>query len=140
MPGGGRSNFRRESPANGELAEWPKATVCKTEQPPVRFRYSPPNMTKEEVAVMAVELTHRASALGWNREETKVASTGSIYIELSRRRGNQIEWVVVRVATHKQVYHRWLRCISWSPFEYDEELLLAELGLEFGEVGDVFEV
>ena len=97
-------------------------------------------MRKEELAEVAAELTQLAIRMGWSRDETRMASTGSIYIALSRREGNKTEYVVVRVATHKKVYNRWLRCISWSPYELDEMMVMDELSSPFGAVGDVFEV
>lgn len=63
-----------------------------------------------------------------------------MYIELMRRQGDLGEWVVIRVATHKQVYHRWLTTYSYSPYEFDEEMMAEVLGREFGRTGDVFEV
>lgn len=74
---------------------------------------------------------------GWIINSTKIATTGSIYVEIVRNRDSEREWVVVRVANHKQVYHRWLITYSISPgdmwFEELEEVLLKP----FGSVGDV---
>ena len=53
---------------------------------------------------VAVEVVQIANRLNWKRESTVLASTGSIYIELSREENGQKEWVVIRVADHKQVY------------------------------------
>jgi hypothetical protein len=95
-------------------------------------------MRKEEVKEVAVELTHEAIQLGWTREETRIASTGSIYIELSRRCGDKREWVMIRVADHKQVYDsQWIMIYSWSPYEYDEGMIRDILSGPFGEVGDI---
>lgn len=97
-------------------------------------------MTREQVEEVAVELEELAARLGWRQEEKHVASTGSTYIELTRRQGGLKEWVVIRVATHKQVYHHWLTTYSYSPYELDEVMLIDILGRPFGKTGDVFEV
>ena len=80
------------------------------------------------------EVTVLAKRVGWRVDEVRVASTGSTYIELVR---DGREWCVIRVADHKQVYHRWLTTYSIAPgdmwFEELEELLTKP----FGEVGDV---
>lgn len=97
-------------------------------------------MTNEQVKEAAAELTELAERLGWYRETTKIASTGSIYIDLKRKDGRRGEWLVVRVATHKQVYNRWMTTYSCSPYEYDEAMLIDVLSKPFGEVGDVFDL
>lgn len=95
-------------------------------------------MKREKVAEIAKEVVELAIRVGWNREAITVASTGSIYIDLTRKRGEEKEWVVIRVADHKQFYHRWLTTYSHSPYEYDDEMLIELLSKSFGEVGDVF--
>ena len=72
--------------------------------------------------------------VGWRISETRVASTGSIYIEIVR---NDHEWAVIRVADHKQVYHRWLTTYSVAPGDLWFEELEEILTRPFGEVGDV---
>ena len=42
---------------------------------------------------VAVEVVQIANRLNWKRESTVLASTGSIYIELSREENGQKEWV-----------------------------------------------
>jgi len=83
---------------------------------------------------IAEEVIGLAKRVGWQIREVRLASTGSIYIELSRE-GR--EWVVVRVANHKQVYHRWLTTISVAPGDNWFEELEDILTKPFGEVGDV---
>lgn len=115
-----------------------KATVCKTVQSGVQFPYCPPEMKREELAEIAAEIKNIACGLGWNQEDYYIASTGSIYLDLTRKHGEQKEWVVIRIADHKKVYNRWLTTYSWSPYEYNEEMLADVLKGEFGSVGDVF--
>jgi hypothetical protein len=83
---------------------------------------------------MAKEVANVARQLGWKVDQTRIASTGSIYVELVR---DGREWVVVRVADHAQVYHRWLKTYSISPMEFHVEDMKDILGMPFGEVGDV---
>lgn len=74
-----------------------------------------------------------AESVGWKVNETRVASTGSIYMDLVRKD----EWCVIRVANHKQVYFRWMVYYSIAPgnlwFEDLEEILKRP----YGEVGDI---
>jgi L-ascorbate metabolism protein UlaG (beta-lactamase superfamily) len=79
-------------------------------------------------------LTKEAENLGWKRDSIKLASTGSIYIELVR---DGREWVVIRVSDHKQFYHYWLTTYSLSPYEYDYQGIIDVLYRPFGETGDV---
>ena len=83
---------------------------------------------------MAKEVAEVARQLGWKVEQTRIASTGSIYVELVR---DGREWVVIRVADHVQVYHRWLKTYSVSPMELHVEDVKGILEKPFGEVGDV---
>ena len=62
------------------------------------------------------------------------ASTGSVYIELVRDRK---EWVVIRIADHNQVYHKWITTYSLSPSEHSFEEIIEILKKPFGESGDV---
>jgi len=80
------------------------------------------------------EVKDLARRLGWRVDQTRVASTGTIYIEIVRE-GR--EWAVIRVADHIQVYHRWLKTYSISPLELHLEDMDDILGKPFGEVGDV---
>ena len=80
------------------------------------------------------EVKALAKRVGWRVSETRLASTGSIYIELVR---DGREWVIIRVANHKQVYRRWLTTISIAPGDRWFEELEDILTKPFGEVGDV---
>ena len=79
------------------------------------------------------EILILAESVGWKRYETRIASTGSIYIDI--RRDN--EWCTIRVADHKQVYFKWLTTYSIAPgnlwFEDLEEILRKP----YGSVGDI---
>jgi len=83
---------------------------------------------------IAQEVKALAERVGWRVNETRIASTGSVYVELVRR-GQ--EWVVIRIANHKQVYHRWLITYSIAPGDLWFEELEEILTRPFGEVGDV---
>ena len=96
-------------------------------------------MTQEQVFEVSVELIELAKRVGWDLVEACTASTGTIYIELTRRQGKLKEWVVIRVATHKQVFFHWMTTYSYSPYEYDEKMIFEVLSKPFGETGDVFE-
>lgn len=82
----------------------------------------------------ALEVQDLATSLGWSVSDIYFASTGSIYIDLVRQ---EKEWIVIRVADHKQIYHRWLTTYSVAPgdlwFEELEEILIKP----FGKVGDI---
>ena len=80
------------------------------------------------------EVQELAKKTGWEVRETRRAPTGSVYIELVR---DGREWVIIRVADHKKVYHRWLTTISIAPGDYWFEELESLLAKPFGEVGDV---
>ena len=89
-----------------------------------------------DLPLIADEITIEAKKLGWKRSETRLASTGSVYIELIR--GECVkEWVVIRIADHKQFYHHWLTTYSMSPVEFTFDEILEILGKPFGEVGDI---
>lgn len=77
--------------------------------------------------------------IGWKRVSVKVASTGSIYIELMRLQGDKAEWLVVRVANHKMVHRGWLKIYSLSPFEMRLNQIADVLSQQFGKAGDVME-
>jgi len=70
---------------------------------------------------IAREVRVGAERLGWKVDEIRLASTGSIYLELIR---DGREWVVIRVADHAQVYHRWLKTYSISPRGYSVDRLI----------------
>ena len=80
------------------------------------------------------EVKALAKRVGWRVSETRLASTGSIYVELVR---DDQEWVVIRVANHKRVYERWLTTYSIAPGDLWFEELEDILTKPFGEVGDV---
>jgi hypothetical protein len=86
---------------------------------------------------IAGEVISLAERAGWTIKEKRTATTGSIYVEMARDGLDGKEWVVVRIANHKQVYQRWLKVISIAPgdrwFEELEEILTQP----FGNVGDI---
>ncbi len=65
--------------------------------------------------------------------ETRIASTGSIYIDIRRKN----EWCTIRIADHRQVYHRWFITYSISHGDLWFEDLEEILTRPYGEVGDV---
>jgi len=82
---------------------------------------------------IAEEVKVLAESVGWQVDMTRMASTGSIYVRMVR----ESEWVVIRVANHKQVYHRWLTTYSVAPGDLWFEELEEILSRPFGQVGDV---
>ena len=82
---------------------------------------------------IAQEVRVLAESVGWYVNETRIASTGSIYVELNRNN----EWVVIRVADHKRVYFRWLTCYSIAPGDLWFEDLEEILKRPCGKVGDL---
>lgn len=74
-----------------------------------------------------------AESLGWTVYETRIAETGSIYVEIRRRR----EWLVVRVADHKRVHTRWMTTLSLAPGDLWWDQLEGLLASCYGTVGDV---
>ena len=86
---------------------------------------------------IADDVVSLAEGVGWTISEKRTASTGSIYIEMARTGPEVKEWVVVRVANHKQVYHRWLTIVSVAPGDKWFEELEDILTLPFGNVGDI---
>ena len=91
----------------------------------------------KEQSEIAKDVVLLAERLGWRRTETKLASTGSVYVELVRKRHKLKEWVVIRIADHKKVYNRWLTTYSISRYEYNIDEIMDILGQSFGEVGDI---
>ena len=87
----------------------------------------------------AEEVSEFAGWLGWERSSIKIAGTGTVYVELVRSQGNKTEWLVVRVANHKQVHHKWLRTYSISPCELRLGDIAEILSRKFGEAGDVMD-
>ena len=79
------------------------------------------------------EVKTLAESLGWHVYETRIADTGSIYVELYRGR----EWVVVRVADHRRVYNRWMTTISLAPGDLWWHELENRLSAYYGTVGDI---
>jgi len=91
-----------------------------------------------DLAKIADEVTDLARQVGWTITETRIASTGTIYVEMARSGPEEKEeWVVVRVANHKQVYQRWLTVISIAPGDRWFEELGEILTQPFGDVGDI---
>jgi len=82
---------------------------------------------------VAIEDKDLAESLGWIISETRLASTGSIYIELKR----DTEWVVIRVSDHNQVYHKWLTTYSIAPGNLWFDDLPEILTRPYGAVGDI---
>ena len=91
-------------------------------------------MGNEDIVKEVIQIAIR---LNWKRESVTLADTGSIYIELTRQQEEQKEWIVIRVADHKQVYHKWLTTYSVSRFEIHPEELELILMKPFGQVGDI---
>lgn len=88
---------------------------------------------------VADEVLYLIELLEWEYKGKDVASTGSIYIDICRERDGKKEWLIIRVADHKQVYHHcWLPVISISPGNYWFEELEEILKRPFGSVGEVF--
>jgi hypothetical protein len=85
----------------------------------------------------AEEVVEIAGWLGWECSGFKEASTGSVYVELTRSLATMTEWLVVRVANHKQVHHKWIRTYSVSPYELRLADIAEILERDFGEAGDV---
>lgn len=72
----------------------------------------------------------------WEIDRKEVACTGSVYFELKRQNR---EWVVIRVATHRQYYQKFLTTYSVDPTSSGINLDELEVLLDrpFGDVGDV---
>ena len=89
---------------------------------------------------IAEEVSEVASLCGWERSGIKVAGTGTVYVELMRSQDFMTELLVVRVANHKQIHHKWVKTYSLSPYE----LRLVDVGeilsRKFGDAGDVVEM
>ena len=89
---------------------------------------------------IADDVCEVADLIGWRKVSVKVASTGSIYIELMRLQGGMAELLVVRVANHKIVHREWLKIYSLSPYEMKLSQIADVLSKKFGEAGDIMEV
>jgi len=89
---------------------------------------------KIDLVKIGYHVFKEAEQFGWKKSEIKIASTGTVYLELVR---DGREWVVIRVGNHKQVYHRWLTTYSLSPGNYNFNSIIEILSKPFGEVGDV---
>jgi len=85
----------------------------------------------------AMEIARLAKSVGWLVKEMHVAGTGSTYLDAMRSEGDRNEWIVIRVADHKQVYHRWMTTYSVSPGDLWFEDLEEILKRPFGTVGDI---
>ena len=87
---------------------------------------------------IADDVISLAAGIGWTIKGRKTASTGTIYVEMVRNGpDDKNEWVVVRIANHKQVYHRWLTVVSIAPGDRWFEELGEILMQPFGDVGDI---
>ena len=87
--------------------------------------------------MIAYEVVSLAETLGWVLKEEHHASTGSIYISLSRKEKEETEYIIVRVATHKQVYQSWITLYSIAPGDLYFEELEEILRKDFGSCGDI---
>ena len=85
----------------------------------------------------AEEIVEFAVWLGWECRVFKQASTGTVYIELVRSVATVTEWLVVRVANHKQVHHKWVRTYSVSQYELKLADIAEVLSRGFGQAGDL---
>jgi len=83
------------------------------------------------------EVSEIVNKLGWHISEKRVAGTGTFYLEIFRTQQNQKEWIVLRIANHKQFYHHWLIVYSISPSEISIEDLNILLQKPFGTIGDI---
>jgi len=86
---------------------------------------------------IAFEITSLAETTGWVLKEQHHASTGSIYISLLRKEKDKTEYIIVRVATHKQFYQSWVTMFSIAPGDLYFEELEEILTKEFGSCGDI---
>ncbi len=86
---------------------------------------------------IAEEVSEVAGLCGWERSWIKVAGTGTVYVELTRSQGEVMELLVIRVANHKQIHHKWTRTYSLSPYELGLSQVAEILSRKFGDAGDV---
>jgi len=84
----------------------------------------------KQVMYEVIQLTE---SVGWQIDKIKIALTGSVYIDIRRDR----EWAQIRIADHKQVYHKWLITYSIAPGDLWFEDLEDILRQPYGEVGDI---
>ena len=89
------------------------------------------------LADIALEASSIAKKAGWTIKETRMARTGSIYIEIARKSSVSSEYVVIRVANHKQVYQRYLPVISIADGDRWLEELEEILTQPYGDVGEI---
>jgi len=87
-----------------------------------------------DLARIVEEVKALVESKGWHVRELRVASTGSVYLDIVR---DGTEWCVVRVADHKMVYKRWLITYSLAPGDLWWEELEEILDKPFGDVGDI---
>ena len=96
---------------------------------------------KDKLPLIAQVVQRYALSLGWKLEEARIASTGTCYIELYRRKnvGKKVkgEWVMIRAADHKTVYPGSMKIYSISPSELSIKAVRKILRKPFGKVGDV---
>jgi hypothetical protein len=76
----------------------------------------------------------KAISLGWKLEEMLLATTGSVYIELSRKKK---EWVKIRISDHEIHYPSYIKIYSVSPKELSLNKIYKILKKPFGKAGDV---
>lgn len=87
--------------------------------------------------MVAEDVIYLAESLGWKLEEKHIASTFTTYLDLSREKDGQKEWIVIRVGDHKSFYPSWLRMYSVAPGDLWFEELPGILQGRFGNVGDI---
>ncbi|MCK9155079.1 MAG: hypothetical protein M0P12_03085 [Paludibacteraceae bacterium] len=87
-------------------------------------------MVVEDVIVLA-------ESIGWKLEERHEASTLTTYLDFSRQRETEKEWIVIRVGDHKHFYPSWVTMYSVSPGDLWFEELPDILQRPFGNVGDI---
>lgn len=83
---------------------------------------------------IALDIKLEALRCGWSHSETRLASTGSVYVEIVR---DGREWAVIRISDHNQVYNRWITTYSISPGDLYFEEVVEILKKPFGDVGDI---
>lgn len=70
----------------------------------------------------------------WKIKKKVYASTGSIYYEINRNN----EWLIIRIADHKQQYKSFIKTISIDPTPYGYSLDDFEEFLKEENIGDIF--
>jgi len=87
--------------------------------------------------MVAEDVISLAESMGWKLEGRHEASTLTTYLDFSRRKEKQKEWIVIRVGDHKSFYPSWVTMYSVSPGDLWFEALPEILKGDFGKVGDI---